>query len=170
MDWQKHGLGLTEAVKTATSAYQAEMDILAGWIADCCVVGKRYETKATDLYASYSEWCEQSGEHPEPQRRWGMRLGERGGFTRQRRMVGFFWLGIGLKSSHEPNEPNEPEKASFPREFIRASKYAESGSFGSYHSCPPAAGLSSHHPVDSTPADRNAPLPATASSDNKERF
>ena len=170
LDWQKHGLGLADAVKTATSAYQAEMDVLAGWIADCCVVGKRYETKATDLYASYSEWCEQSGEHPEPQRRWGMRLGERGGFTRQRRMVGFFWLGIGLKSSHEPNEPNEPEKAIFPKNSLHEAKYAESGSFGSYHSCPPAAGLSSPHPVDSTPADRNAPLPATASSDNKERF
>ena len=117
--------------------------------------------------ASYSEWCEQSGEHPEPQRRWGMRLGERGGFTRQRRMVGFFWLGIGLKSPHEPNEPNEPEKTDSPRENNRAQKYAESGSFGSYHSCPPDDGLAPPQPVDTTPS-RNAPLPPTASSDAGE--
>ena len=53
------------------------------------------KVKAADLYASYADWCEQSGEHPEPQRRWGMRLTERG-FQRQKRMAGHFWLGIGL--------------------------------------------------------------------------
>lgn len=162
LDWQKHGLGLAEAVKTATSAYQAEMDVLAGWIADCCVVGKRYEAKAADLYRSYSEWCEQFGEHPEPQRRWGMRLGERGGFTRQRRMAAHFWLGIGLKSPHDPYDPNDPEKASSPREINTRSKYAESGSYGSYQSCPPDDGLAPPHPVDSKPA--------AGVGDNKERF
>lgn len=132
LDWQKHGLGMAEAVKTATTGYQADMDVLAAWLADCCILGKRYEAKASDLYASYSDWCAASGETAEPQRKWGMRLTERG-FTRQRRMVGIFWLGIGLKvPDHEPYEPYEPEKAVFPRETSSARKIAKSGSYGSY--------------------------------------
>ena len=167
LDWQKHGLGMAEAVKAATASYQAESDVLAGWIADCCVVHRSAKARASSLYRSYAEWCEQSGEHPEPQRRWGSRLPERG-FHRYSN-DGVWYRGIGLRT--EGTEGTEPEKAYFPREKIQAQKYAESGSVGSVGSVnPPEAPPSPRSPVDSTPADRNAPLPATASSDNKERF
>jgi len=164
LDWQRHGLGLAEAVKVATSAYQAEMDVLAGWIADCCVIHRNAKARASALYRSYSEWCEQSGEHPEPQRRWGMRLPERG-FHRYSN-DGIWYRGIGLRT--EGTEGTEPEKTDSPRENNRAQKYAKSSSVGSVGSVnPPDDGLAPPQPVDTTPS-RNAPLPPTASSDAGE--
>lgn len=146
LDWQQHGLGMAKAVQDATTAYQTEQDVLAAWIADCCIVGKRFEAKAADLYASYGTWCDASGETAEPQRRFGMRLTERG-FTRQRRMVGIFWRGIGLKSSdHVPNEPYEPEKAVSRADISRGSQTAESGSFHTYPTYEPPASPPSQHP------------------------
>ena len=145
--WQRIGLNPPAAVTEATADYQAEMDVLAAWIGECCIVGKRFEAKASDLYASYSQWCEQSGERPETQRKWGMRLTERG-FLRERRMAGFFWVGIGLlERSDSMNHMNhhEPEKAKNRFDENQKSSYgktAESGSYGSYGSSPP---------VDSSP-------------------
>ena len=100
LDWLRDGLGTASAVSAATADYQSEMDVLAAWISECCVVGKRFEAKAADLYASYTGWCDASGETAEPQRRFVVRLKERG-FSRIRRTVGIFWLGLGLKSPNE---------------------------------------------------------------------
>jgi putative DNA primase/helicase len=137
LDWQREGLRAPEAVKAATANYQQEQDVLAAWLADCCIVKRTADAKAAELYASYADWCDQSGEHPEPQRRWGMRLTERG-FHRQRRMVGIFWLGIGLlKAPHEPYERNEPEKAKEIAPQNLAGKSAKSGSYGSLGTCSP---------------------------------
>jgi len=156
LDWQKRGLGMADAVKTATSAYQAEMDVLAGWIADCCVVHRNAKARASALYRSYSEWCEQSGEHPESQRRWGMRLPERG-FQRYSN-DGVWYRGIGLRT--EGTEGTEQEKAYFCKNSLYEAKYVKSGSAPSDSSVnspiPPQSqpaddGLKSQHrPVDST--------------------
>ena len=151
LDWQRDGLGMAEAVATATEAYRADMDVLAAWISECCIVKRTADAKASDLYASYTAWCEQSGEHPEPQRRWGMRLTERG-LRRDRRMAGFFWVGIGLLETthYEPHEPNEPKKAILEQCIDSPPKTAKSGSYGSYGSCSQSVdGISSHQQTDS---------------------
>ena len=97
LDWQRQGLQAPSAVTEATADYQAEMDVLAAWMNECCIVKKHCETKAADLYVSYTGWCEQSGEHPEKQRKFGMRLTERG-FDRFNGTAGYsFWKGIGLR-------------------------------------------------------------------------
>ena len=43
---------------------------------------------------SYCQWCDRSGEHPEKQRKFGMRLTERGFSTFKSSTV--VWRGIGL--------------------------------------------------------------------------
>lgn len=133
--WQHDGLTFPEAVKAATDEYREQQDTLAAWLSECCVVKRTADAKAADLYASYSTWCDANGERPEPQRRFGMRLTERG-FQRQRRMVGIWWLGIGLLETgiHEPYEPYEPEKAVSRADFLREPITAKSGSFRSYRS------------------------------------
>ena len=110
--WQKDGLTLPDAVQEATEAYRQQQDILAAWLGECCVIKRLADAKAADLYASYSAWCEANGERPEPQRRFGMRLTERG-FQRQKRMVGHFWLGVGLleTGAHDRYDPNDPDLA-----------------------------------------------------------
>lgn len=94
--WQRQGLKPAAAVTEATQNYQSEMDVLAAWMKDCCVVKKHCETKAADLYASYCAWCEQTGEFAEKQRKFGMRLKERG-FDNFLSTGGYSkWRGIGL--------------------------------------------------------------------------
>ena len=96
LDWQRHGLGMPQAVKNATAHYREEMDVLAAWIADCCVVKKLTEAKAADLYVSYTGWCDAQGERPESQRSFGLRLTERGFEQKKRTGGNRYWLGIGL--------------------------------------------------------------------------
>lgn len=106
--WQREGLKPPQAVMDATQAYREEMDVLAAWLADCCVVNKLAEAKAADLYASYTAWCESQGERPETQRSFGLRLTERG-FTRNRTTGGAHrWFGIGLLIS-DPSDRSDPE-------------------------------------------------------------
>lgn len=135
--WQRDGLGIPQAVRAATEAYRADMDVLAAWISECCVTGKRCEAKAADLYGSYTRWCESNGETPEAQRKWGMRLTERG-FQRDRRMAGHFWVGIGLLDTHhDPYDPYDPEMTSFEPNVQTSPKNDDSGSYGSYGSYTP---------------------------------
>jgi phage/plasmid-associated DNA primase len=105
--WQQEGLKPPQAVLDATQAYREEMDVLASWMADCCVVTKRAEASAADLYASYGHWCEAQGERPESQRSFGLRLTERG-FERVKRRVSWAWLGIGLLAPDDIYEPCAP--------------------------------------------------------------
>lgn len=95
--WREEGLKPPQAVLDATQAYREEMDVLAVWISECCVVQKMAEASAADLYRSYTQWREQNGEHPETQTSFGLRLTERG-FVRKKSGI-VRWLGIGLLSS-----------------------------------------------------------------------
>jgi len=101
LDWQKHGLGTPEPVREATAGYRADMDVVAGFLEERCVLEPTCEVFANELYRAYSEWCEESGERPESQRKFGARLTERG--IERERSTGGKWclFGIGLLQSTE---------------------------------------------------------------------
>ena len=99
--WCRDGLMPPAKVKAATDAYRAEMDSLAAFFAERCVVGASYRTGATELYKEYRDWAEQGGEHPMSQVRFGQRLGDNPDLERVRdgntgRMI---WTGLGLRSA-----------------------------------------------------------------------
>lgn len=98
LEWQRDGLGLPDEVKTATAGYRAEMDSIGVFFEECCLQGDRLQATAADLYAAYSTWCEDSGEHPLSQKRLGMQLTERGMISDRCSYSGRkIWRGIGLK-------------------------------------------------------------------------
>jgi P4 family phage/plasmid primase-like protien len=104
LEYQREGLGEPEKVEKATAGYRAEMDVLAAFIEDRCVLQAGAEAPATPLYKAYREWCEEAGEQPEKQTAFGRRLGERGDLTGFAYTQGPHkgrkgWRGIGL--SHE---------------------------------------------------------------------
>ncbi|MDI7245861.1 MAG: phage/plasmid primase, P4 family [Bacillota bacterium] len=105
LDWQAHGLGIPQEVAQATGAYRAEMDVLAQFLEECCIVNPLAKAKAGDLYKAYAEWCEENGERPVSQRNFGMRLTERGfepyraGARRDR-----FWRGVGLTDTTDTTD------------------------------------------------------------------
>src|SRR5215213_9736264 len=95
--WRREGLQAPDEVRQATGEYRAEMDVLAGFLAECCELGTGHWEYAKDLYGSYKRWCDENGERSEPQRKFGGRLGERG-FQRDRggsRGAGV-WRGVRL--------------------------------------------------------------------------
>jgi phage/plasmid-associated DNA primase len=114
LEWQEHGLGEPESVRAATDQYRAEMDTLAAFIEDRCVVREGIVAPATPLYKQYQMWCDDAGEKPETQKMFGMRLRERG-FTSDKIKRGPHkdrkgWFGIGLRADHP--DPEDPEDSS----------------------------------------------------------
>src|SRR5215207_6529092 len=102
LEWHRVGLRAPNEVRKATGAYRAEMDVLAGFLVDCCEVGTSHWDYAKDLYASYKRWCDEVGERPESQRRFGGHLSERG-FSRDRggsRAAGI-WRGVRLSEEEK---------------------------------------------------------------------
>ncbi len=101
LEWQEHGLGEPESVKAATAQYRQEMDTLAAFLEDRCVVRKDLVAPATPLYKQYRLWCDDAGEKPETQKMFGMRLRERGfenkQITRGPHKGYKGWIGIGLR-------------------------------------------------------------------------
>ncbi len=97
LEWRREGLQAPDEVRRATGQYRAEMDVLAGFLAECCELDTSHWEYAKDLYECYKRWCDENGERPEPQRKFGGRLGERG-FHRARggsRGAGI-WRGVRL--------------------------------------------------------------------------
>jgi len=118
--WQQGGLRPPDEVKNATNIYRDEMDILAVWLGDCCVVTPAARASAGDLYASYTEWCDRGGEQSLPQRTFGLRLAERG-FEQQKSGSTRYWKRVGLRISPSddrgrppPSEPNPSEQGAHP--------------------------------------------------------
>jgi putative DNA primase/helicase len=112
LEWQEHGLEEPESVTAATKQYREEMDTLAAFIEDRCVVREHVIAPATPLYKQYQMWCDDAGENAETQKVFGMRLRERGfvstkiprGPHKDRKG----WLGIGIRADHpDPDGDHE---------------------------------------------------------------
>jgi putative DNA primase/helicase len=111
--WQSDGLDAPDEVRRATGTYRAEMDVLAAFLEDRCVVREGLVAPATPLFKQYQLWCSDTGEDPGTQKMFGMRLSERG-FVSKRITHGAHkgqkgWRGIGLKVDHpRPDDPAPP--------------------------------------------------------------
>ena len=115
LEWQEHGLEEPESVKSATDQYRQEMDTLAAFLEDRCVVHRDAVAPATPLYKRYRLWCDDAGEKPETQKMFGMRLRERGYDSKQitsgphKNRKG--WFGIGLRVDHpDPDGDDSRQK------------------------------------------------------------
>jgi putative DNA primase/helicase len=98
LEWHRVGLRAPDEVRRATIEYRAEMDVLAGFLEECCVVDERGRSYSRELYAAYKRWSEDSGERPESQKRLAGRLSERGFLNdRDSRTGRKMWSGLSLK-------------------------------------------------------------------------
>jgi len=106
LQWQAAGdLLAPAAVQAATEGYRQREDLLAQFLADCCIVREGLWASARELYATYCRWCEATGERPVSQRRFGEALSERG-FERRSATAKDTrgraeWLGLGLLDGQE---------------------------------------------------------------------
>lgn len=107
--WQGEGLGFPQEIWDATDSYREEMDVLAGFLAESCVVGPQYKASAKALYAAYVAWCQEAQEKPLSKQALGGHLRERGLTTKKSTAGLFVWFGVGLRAdSPEISGPSGP--------------------------------------------------------------
>jgi putative DNA primase/helicase len=95
-DWQHGGLTLPEKVRTATTDYRQGEDVLAQWLAECCVTGDaNYRARSAALYLSYVKWCETNREDAAGRRAFGESMAERG--YERKVSNGTWYLGVALR-------------------------------------------------------------------------
>jgi putative DNA primase/helicase len=162
LEWQEHGLEEPETVTEATKQYREEMDTLAAFLDETCVVGANHRVLAERLYQRYAMWCDKSGEHKDPKKAFVARLEERG-FSRRRETAGvnkgrYIWLGIGLRSDDEPPDdgpdgsPSEPKHAGGSPDGSRQSMLNSSGRTGASE---PSEAKNQNLPYESPRVDRD---------------
>jgi putative DNA primase/helicase len=158
-EWLRQGLKAPEEVRQATKAYRAEMDVLAAFLADCCVRGDDEEAFAGELWGAWKRWSEETGEQTGSQKRFGGRLAERGFLNHRDSKTGrkvwsglslrFNWesrAGISLNHSNvrfagnsESTERSEPKNNKVPQNLAREETPCEKGSEGSEGSDKPVS-------------------------------
>jgi putative DNA primase/helicase len=151
LEWQREGLHAPEEVRQATRAYRAEMDVLAAFLADCCLRSEDEEAFAGELWGAWKRWCEETGEQAGSQKRFGGRLAERGFLNHRDSKTGRkVWSGLSLRPNWESRagislnhsgvrfagdsertEPSEPKNDNSLQETSREETPCEKGSEGS---------------------------------------
>ena len=102
VEWYREGLGVPSEVKEATANYRRDMDLIADFLEDQCVIDEQAWALSSTLYESYRAWCETSGERPMTQTALGRRLVERG--FRQTRLgpkQARTWSGLRMRGPDE---------------------------------------------------------------------
>lgn len=103
LEWQREGLGMPSEVINAVSEYRAEMDILADFMSDCCLLAMNLRSGNKELYAEYHKWCELNAQKMVSHRKFSQRLIERG-LTQTKSGSERIWHGIGLLKDEEFND------------------------------------------------------------------
>ena len=75
--WQKKGLQPPPRVTLATDAYRVEMDVLAEFMEDRCIIGPGQRVIKKQLYLDYADWCEDMKQRPQNYALFNRQLSER---------------------------------------------------------------------------------------------
>jgi putative DNA primase/helicase len=97
VEWRDAGLRPPQRVLAAIADYRAEMDVLAEFLDDRCIVGDTAGGESnTALYTAFREWCERHNENARNHRWFSQALQQRGLRQDPSRKLGRRWLGISL--------------------------------------------------------------------------
>lgn len=105
LEWQRDGLGASEAVEAAHEQYRHGMDDFGQFLEECVAAAPEAiaaicKVKSSDLYGAYTQWCEAGGvRKPMTQTSFSLRMTERG--YRSEKSGCVWWLGITLQSKRE---------------------------------------------------------------------
>ena len=106
LKWQAEGLNPPPTeVMAATTGYREENDSIGTFLRDACITGiTDYRSTAKELYNAYCLWCEDGGERPISQRKFGSRLRERGFASHIGTGNKTFWNGLGVRTDRMDTE------------------------------------------------------------------
>ena len=100
--WQESGLQPPEKVTLATDEYREEMDVLAEFMEERCILGAGQRVPQKEFYLSYVEWCEELQQRPQNYRLFNRQMKERNYKVRVLRVNGKnskCWDGISLQDN-----------------------------------------------------------------------
>lgn len=100
LKWQTEGLAAPEKVKLANEEYRGEMDVMAMFLDECCLVGEQYTCSITSLYDVYCKWCQDNRVHELSSILFGKKLRDRG-FEKSRSKTARYWEGIGIATEEQ---------------------------------------------------------------------
>ena len=96
--WQCDGLPVPSAIREATEDYRSDMDVIAAFLADCCMVAENAKCWGNELYSAYKGWCRREGEEPVSQKELGAILKDRG-FKQYKNDAIRGWRGISIRDA-----------------------------------------------------------------------
>ena len=93
VEWHTNGLQPPAVVTNATLEYLAGEDLIAVWLEDRCYQEGDARTLASELYKSFKEWAEATGERTMSQRAFSTTL-ESHGYRKEKTMEGRYFHGL----------------------------------------------------------------------------
>jgi putative DNA primase/helicase len=108
LDWRANGLGTPDIVTKATDEYREEMDALAPFFEDCCVIDKEGRCNITDLWSAYKTWRDQNEDNTfETPNKFNHSVGGHEAIKRDKSNGAKIWRGIRLKGLFDEKQPLE---------------------------------------------------------------
>ena len=104
--WQREGLKPPAGIQQATMEYRKEMDVIGGFIEECCTTGPGYAIGATDLFKAYDKWAQDMNEHPFSQTQFGKKIADR--YEKKKSDGRMRYVGIDLKKEFREFSLNVP--------------------------------------------------------------
>jgi len=95
LEWREVRLMPPDSVLLATQAYRDEEDLIGMYMGERCEVDPGLWVKASELYASYQNWCKESGFTAMSLSSFGAEMGKR--FERKRTKKGWYYYGLSLR-------------------------------------------------------------------------
>lgn len=96
MACERDGLKEPALVQDATSDYREESDVLAGFLGECCTPLPFAQTRSSELFEAYSNWCKRDGQPAASVKAFSLMLCERG-FEKVHGRAGNGFRGIALR-------------------------------------------------------------------------
>lgn len=108
LDWQKHGLGMPQAVKLNTDKLFSDQDPLLEWLDNRCEMMPGAETTTGELWKDYKDWCANQGRETSfrTSQYFSRNLAQRDGLDTRRTGKARFLTGLQLKPYDELEVPH----------------------------------------------------------------
>ena len=94
-------------ILAATTEYEREQDPLAGFLVDCCDVGRGYLIRSVDLERAYREWAADNDRDPLSLRALAPKLAGKG-FRKAKDMGERCWRGLRLRPVADTSDTSPP--------------------------------------------------------------
>ncbi len=98
LKWQQEGMEMPDIVKVAIENYKTDMDPIARFINENCIISETCKAKTGDIYDLYKDWCEENKEYKLSSIKLSKKLADKG-FKRDRTMNFRHWIGIGISDN-----------------------------------------------------------------------